>query len=488
MDNLSYSTLKKCGFKGFFLENAPEKILQFGKGNFLRGFVDYFVDVLNEKANFNAKIVICQSVKNSTNDILNEQNGLYNVYLQGFQDGEKIEENRLISCISRCINPYSEYEKLIEFAKSDDLRYVVSNTTEAGIIYDEKCKFSDCPPESFPAKLTQILYHRFVHFNGNRDKGLIIFPCELIDNNGKELLKCVQKYIKNWDLSSEFEEWVLHSNTFTTTAVDRIVTGFSTEKADVVNTKNGYIDNLFVFGEIYGKWVIEADFEEKNLFKQANLPIEFVSDLSDYKKIKVRILNGAHTSLVLGAFLSGKKIVRECMDDKIWFDFLKKLVLEEIIPTLSFDESELKNFAYSCFDRFQNPFSDHSLLAIALNSSSKFKTRVLPSILDYYDKFHTLPNRLIIAFAFFLAFYRVKKIENELIYGEFNGEFYRICDDKSVLEFFSKNAHLRTQDFVKRVCNNVDLWDCDLSKIPNLVEKVSETIEKIDANGINSIL
>ena len=303
MKKLSYETLKEQNYSGYLLENAPERVLQFGEGNFLRAFVDYFIDVMNEKAGFNSKVVLCQPIGPGLADMINEQEGLYTLFLRGFQDGKEVNKKRVISCVSRCLNPYADFEAVLECASNPDLRFITCNTTEAGIAYDPSCQFTDVPANSYPGKLTQFLYRRFQKFGQEEGKGFIILSCELIDNNGKELEKCVLKYAEQWNLGEDFCSWVKKENTFCSTLVDRIVTGYPRNEAAAICEELGYEDNLIDTGEIFGFWVIEGPQSIKDEFPvdKAELPILITDNHKPYKQRKVRILNGAHTSFVLGA-------------------------------------------------------------------------------------------------------------------------------------------------------------------------------------------
>ena len=305
MKKLCYATLKEQGYDGYLLESAPERVLQFGEGNFLRAFVDYFIDVLNEKAGFNSKVVLCQpsAPKPGLADMINQQEGLYTLFLRGFQDGQRINKKRVISCVSRCLNPYRDFEAVLACADNPDLRFIACNTTEAGIAYDPSCQFTDTPPSSYPGKLTQLMYRRFQKFGQKAGRGFIILSCELIDDNGKELEKCVLKYAKQWKLGEDFINWIKTENIFCSTLVDRIVTGYPRNEAAAICEELGYEDDLIDTGEIFGFWVIEGPQSIKKEFPvdKANLPILITDNHKPYKQRKVRILNGAHTSFVLGA-------------------------------------------------------------------------------------------------------------------------------------------------------------------------------------------
>ena len=309
MKKLNYEILKELKYDGYLLREAPERVLQFGEGNFLRAFVDYFVDVLNEKTGFCSKIVMLQPTGGGkrVRKFLDEQEGLYTLLLRGNENGRKISEKRVISSVSRCMNPYEEYETYIECAKNPDLRFIISNTTEAGIRYDASNRFTDRPAASFPGKLTQFLYARYQIFGTEKGKGFVILPCELIDQNGEELKKCVLAYARQWELEADFVKWLEEENYFCSTLVDRIVTGYPASEAEEICSELGYEDNIIDTAESFGLWVIEGpEWLKKELpIEEAKLPVLITRDHRPYKQRKVRILNGAHTAMVLGAYLAG---------------------------------------------------------------------------------------------------------------------------------------------------------------------------------------
>ena len=300
MEKLCYETLEKQGYDGYLLKDAPERVLQFGEGNFLRAFVDYFIDMMNEKAGFHSKVVLCQPIAPGLADMINEQEGLYTLFLRGFENGKKVNDKRVISCVSRCLNPYQDYDAVLACAENPDLRFIACNTTEAGITYDPACSFTDVPADSYPGKLTQFLYKRFETFGKEAGKGFVILSCELIDNNGKELEKCVLQYADQWKLGEEFITWIKQENIFCSTLVDRIVTGYPRNEAASICEELGYQDNIIDTGEVFGFWVIEGpeSLKEELPFEKAGLPVLITNDHKPYKQRKVRILNGAHTSFV----------------------------------------------------------------------------------------------------------------------------------------------------------------------------------------------
>lgn len=491
MEKLCYETLEKQGYDGYLLKDAPERVMQFGEGNFLRAFVDYFIDVLNEKTGFNSKVVLCQPIAPGLADMINEQEGLYTLFLRGFENGQKVNDKRIISCVSRCLNPYKNYDEVLACAENPDLRYIACNTTEAGIAYDPACEFADVPADSYPGKLTQFMYKRFEKFGKEAGKGFVILSCELIDNNGKELEKCVLKYADQWNLGGEFKNWIKTENIFCSTLVDRIVTGYPRNEAASICEKLGYQDNIIDTGEIFGFWVIEGpeSLKKELPFEEAGLPVLICDNHKPYKQRKVRILNGAHTSFVLGAYLAGQDIVRNCMDDEVICGYMNKTIYDEIIPTLTLPKEELMSFAASVTERFKNPFIDHALLAISLNSTSKWKARVMPSFKGYVEKTGSLPKCITASFAFYIAFYKGMKLTEEgLIAARPAGNEYTVKDDKSVLQFYYDHKNDNAAALAHAVCTNVDFWGEDLSKIAGFEEAVAGYLKTIEEKGAYEVM
>lgn len=490
MEKLSYQILKEQNYNGYLLREAPERVLQFGEGNFMRAFTDHFIDVLNEKTGFNGKAVLVQPRPkrpgHSLADDLNAQEGLYTLYLRGFENGRKVSDKRVISCVSRCLNAYADHDTVMSCAENPDLRYITCNTTEAGIVYDPACSFQDKPAASFPGKLTQFLYRRYEVFGREKGKGFVILPCELIAENGKELKKCVFSYARQWNLEDGFLIWLEEENMFCSTLVDRIVTGFPNGEADVLNAENGYADAAMDTGEVFAFWVIEgpASLKKELRFDEAGLPVLITDDHKPYKERKVRILNGAHTSMVMGAYLSGFDIVRDCMEDDVVRGFMNKAIHDEIIPTLSLPKDELESFASAVTERFKNPFIDHALLSISLNSTSKWKARVLPSLKAYAEQTGKLPVCLTASFAFYLAFYQGRELTDAgLTASRPKGDTYTVSDDRNVLAFFAAHKEDTPEDYVHAVCTNELLWDMDLTSLPGFETVVTEMLEKIQRDG-----
>nr|WP_330365711.1 tagaturonate reductase [Butyrivibrio sp. XBB1001] len=490
MDLLNYDVLAKSGYEGYVCKEAPVRVLQFGEGNFMRAFVDYFFDISNEKAGFNGKVALVQPIEMGLTELINKQEGLYTLYLRGSENGQKVDAKRVISAVDCCLNPYNkaDYDKMMEIAVSDELDIIASNTTEAGINYDPACNFEDVPAASFPGKLTQVLFARYKAGK----KGIVVLSCELIDNNGKELLKCVNQYIDQWKLEEGFKTWVNEENIFCSTLVDRIVPGRIRDPKEVEELEkiNGYHDELIDVGEIFGVWIIEGPegLEDRLPFKKAGVNVHVVPDVMPYKHRKVRILNGAHTGFVLGAYLAGFDIVRDCMHNDNVAGFMNKMLSEEVIPTLvdHLDENDLNEFAAAVKDRFNNPFVNHELMSISLNSTSKWKARNMPSFLQYIDKNGKLPVCLTMSLAAYIAFYSsdVQELTDAgLVCKRPAGNTYTVSDDRWALEFFYDHRNDSEEDLVKTVLSNEKMWDQDLNKISGLTDAVIADLKKIHTEG-----
>ncbi|MCR5502113.1 MAG: tagaturonate reductase [Lachnospiraceae bacterium] len=484
MKRLSYGLLEEQGYEGYLLKKAPERVLQFGEGNFLRAFVDYFLDILNEKAGFNGKAVLCQPIEKGLSELINEQEGLYTLFLRGQENGEKVNNKRVISCVSRCISPYSDFDSFMDCAANPDLRFIVSNTTEAGIAYDPACGLDDRPASSFPAKLTRFLYARY----SNGLPGFIILSCELIDRNGDELLRCVNEYIRQWNLPREFTDWVNKENVFCSTLVDRIVPGYPATEAKEICEELGYEDKLIDTGEVFGTWIIEGPqtiAKELGLDK-TGLPIRVVDNVDPYKKRKVRILNGAHTSMIMAAYLSGQNIVRDCMKDEVIRGYMNRALYDEIIPVLEgLDRKDLEAFAGAVTDRFSNPFIDHELLSISLNSASKWKARVLPTVVEYYRHYGKLPPVLTFSFAAFLCFYHMgTELGDGVLIAQRNGKEFSIKDDRWVLEEFYKLREADLHTLADSIIDNEKMWGGSLGTLPGFKDMVMEDLDLIDDKGM----
>ena len=470
--------MKKLNRANVGLEaKRPIKIVQFGEGNFLRAFIDYAFQELNKKADFNAGIAVVQPIDRGLVKMLNDQDGLYTLFMKGVKKGKEIQEIELIDNIVKGVDPYANFSEYLSLAKEESLEFIISNTTEAGIAYVGSDTPNMQPPSSFPAKLTVLLHERFKHFNGDADKGLTIIPCELINHNSETLKEIILKYISDWNLGDDFKNWILESNAFHSTLVDRIVPGYPKDEIEDYNAQLDYADNLIVAAEVFLLWVIEGgnDLKAKLPFHKTDLDVKIVDNMQPYRTRKVRILNGAHTAMVPFSYLYGNRTVKQSVDNEFTGKFINEAVFNEIIDTLEMDKDELKSFADEIFDRFRNPFIIHNLSSIALNSISKFTVRVLPSLLGYVDVHGKIPTNLTFALACLLRFYK----------GTWNGESLPVQDGDDIVAKFAKIWE--SNDFekvAKEALSIEEYWGQDLTKVSNLPDAVALALKEIEANGI----
>ena len=471
-------------------KERPVKVLQFGEGNFLRGFVDYMIDIANEKGYFDGDIVLVKPIEFGTLERLHRQDCQYTVSLRGIVDGKPTVQNRIITSVTDAVAAVEDYEKYSAYARLDTLRFIVSNTTEAGIVYDENDRLEMTPPHSYPGKLAKFLYERYQHFDGALDKGLIMLPVELIDDNGIHLKECVLAQADNWGLEEGFKTWLNEACVFTSTLVDRIITGYPREEAAKLWEEWGYEDDNIVTGEPFALWVIESDKDISGELPlpAAGLPVIFTDNQKPYKQRKVRILNGAHTSFVLASYLAGNDYVLESMQDKLVFDFMYHTIYDEVIPTLTLPRQELEDFAQAVITRFNNPYVKHALLSISLNSVSKWRARCLPSLLGYVEKTGKLPAHLTFSIAALMAFYSATEREGKALIGKRGDGTYQILDDEAVLAFFAANCEKDTAEFVNCYLSNTEFHGQDLTQVEGLAKQVTAYLDDIRTLGMRKAM
>ncbi|MBE0335259.1 tagaturonate reductase [Paenibacillus sp. 23TSA30-6] len=480
--------LDQLNRKSFIVtEPYPERVLQFGEGNFLRAFVDWQFDKMNKLADWNTGVVIVQPQAGGLVEKLNEQDGLYTVILEGMKDGQAVKEHTVVECVTRGLNPYgsdwSEYEAL---SQKPELRFVVSNTTEAGIAYGPEDRLEDRPQNSFPGKLAALLYKRFQFFNGDPGKGLVIIPCELIDRNGDALKEIVLKYADQWKLGAEFTAWLEEANTFCNSLVDRIVPGYPKDRITEIQAELGYKDSLVVVGEQYHLWVIEGpQWLKKELPAHlAGLNVLIVDDMAPYRTRKVRILNGAHTALTPVAYLYGLDTVGQAVEHDVVGAFIQSLIREEVIPTLDSPATELNVYADDVVERFHNPYVSHYVMSIALNSVSKFKTRNLPSLLQYVEQHKALPAKTVFSLASLFVFYRGKR----------DGEPIVLADEAEVLTAFGElwsgydGTLAGAKQLTAQILGKQTWWGQDLNQIAGLAEQTAQYVYEITSRGMKETL
>lgn len=457
----------------------PEKVIQFGEGNFLRAFVDWIIWNMDQKTDFNGSVVVVQPIEKGMVDWLNGQDCLYHVNLQGLQEGKPVNSLTRIDVISRALNPYSQNAAFMALAEQPEIRFVISNTTEAGIAFDPACKLEDAPASSYPGKLTQLLYHRWEYFKGAKDKGLIMFPCELIFLNGHVLKECIYKYIDLWNLPEAFKQWFTDCCGVYATLVDRIVPGFPRKDIKAIQEKVSYRDNLVVQAEAFHLWVIEAPQEIAKEFPadKAGLHVLFVPSEEPYHKRKVTLLNGPHTVLSPVAFLSGVNIVRDACQHPVIGKYIHKVQYEELMETLDLPKEECEKFAGDVLERFENPFVDHQVTSIMLNSFPKYETRDLPGVKTYLKRKGVLPQGLVFGLAAIITYYKGGK--------RADGTEIVPNDSQEIMDLL-KNlwATGDTQKVVDGVLGATKIWNEDLNKVEGLNALVKKDLDLIQSVGM----
>lgn len=474
------------------MNSHPERILQFGEGNFLRGFIEWMVQQMNERIGFDASVVVVKPRPGNSLERLQAQDCKYSVNLLGLAGGKPLNELHAIDCISRAINPYSDFEAYLSLAGNADLRFVVSNTTEAGITFDPSCQLADTPPASFPAKLTQLLYHRYLAFQGDNSKGLIMLPCELITANGRHLCECVMRYIDLWadDMdgkAAEFRLWVQQSCHFCNTLVDRIVPGFPVKDVEGIQQRIGWADNLIVQAEPYHLWVIETasnlsleQLQQEFPANKAGLNVIYTTDESPYHQRKLTLLNGPHTVLAPVAFLAGLDIVRDACQHPLVGTFIQRVIYDELMPTLNMPHDELLRYADDVLQRFLNPYIDHQLTSIMLNSFAKFRTRDLPALKLCASR-GTLPHGIVTGLAAICTYYRGGT--------RADGTPIHPSDDPQIISFITDLWQTGDPATVARAVLAADtIWGEDLTAITGLTEMLTNDLQVIATQGITALL
>ncbi len=464
----------------------PIKVIQFGEGNFLRAFVDWMIHQMNTQNLFNGQIAVVQPLANGLTELLEEQQCAYTHYLKGIKNGQPYEEHYINRSIQTTINPYKNFDTFLNLAAIETADIIVSNTTEAGIEFKATDKFSDNENLTFPGKLTRLLYERYNLVQGDESKGFLLLPCELIDNNADRLKECVLKYIELWALPEDFSTWIINANQFCNTLVDRIVPGYPKDTIKEIWNELGYKDQLVVESELFNLWVIEGDESIKKAFPadKAGCNLLVVDDVTPYKQRKVRILNGAHTSMVPIALLNGQTTVREAIETPLIESYLNKVLFDEIMPTLPLPKKEIETFAAEVIERFKNPFIKHYLLSISLNSMSKYRTRVLPSLTSYLDNEGQLPKGLVAALASYIVFYR----------GTYKEMTFETKDNPDILVLYENlwgnwdGTDLGLKHIVETILGFEANWQGNLNHIPGLTELVTSYVIIILESSIDSLL
>lgn len=496
------------------MSEMPERVVQFGEGGFLRAFVDWMFDTLNRQGMFNGRVALVQPIERGMAGMVNDQDGLYTLLLRGLMKGERVDRTEVIQSVSRCLNPYSQWKDFLSLARQAEIRFMVSNTTEAGIVYVEEPKPSaetgPCP-QSFPAKLTAFLFERFSVFGGAKDKGVVLIPCELIDRNGDKLKECVLKHVAAWNLGEPFKAWIENACPLCNTLVDRIVPGYPRDEVDELTAKLGYKDQLLNNCEPFHLWVIET--KDKGLaeelpFTKAGLQVVWTDNQTPYRTRKVRMLNGPHTMMVAAAFLSGLETVRDAVEHDVMGKFLRVGLFDEIMPQLPFPQEEKQAFAEAILERFGNPFIKHLLISITLNATSKYKVRVLPSVKEYLERTGKVPAVLSFGLAANLAFTRATELSGDHLVGRRDGAEFKVYDDVPCLEKYvaawrafeaagGEGAAKRPRvsaaqggkddgsvaGLVRTLLGDESLWSEDLTALPGLEAAVTTHLTAILEKG-----
>ncbi len=480
MENLSSKLVKKV--------KHPVKIMQFGEGNFLRAFIDWIVDSMNKKADFNAGVVVVQPMPFGRVKELASADGLYTLYLQGINNGQTVKTHQVIDCLEDFINPFEEYQKYLDYAKSEDLEFIISNTTEAGIAFEPKDTDFTKTPNSFPGNLLAFLKARYDHFKGDVKKGLEIIPCELIDHNGDTLKEILVQLAEHNHMDKAFIDWVENANRYYNTLVDRIVPGYPRNEDKELWNQLGYVDNNMVVGEIFHLWVIDGktvkDLETKLPTAKAGLNVLFVDSIKPYKERKVKILNGSHTCLVPVSYLSGIDTVRETIEDKQLNQFVLDFIFNEVVPTINIPRDQMDSYANSVLERYGNPFVRHELMSIALNSVTKYKTRILPTVLQNLEDLKHFPDHALFSLAALMVFYRGKRGEEDI----------KLADDAWALDMFKElwadfdGSKAACGKIAQHVLSLKSHWEVDLTKYDGVLEFVTDCLYEITSTSMREAL
>ncbi|MCL6633640.1 MAG: tagaturonate reductase [Alicyclobacillus herbarius] len=462
----------------------PERIIQFGEGNFLRGFADWLIDELNERGHFGGRIVVVAPRRTGAANVarLNAQDGLYTVWLRGLADGAVVDEARVVASVSRGLDPYADWTQILRLAETPEIDILISNTTERGLVYTEEAYRPNETPESFPAKVTAYLYHRYQHFAGDPAAGLTLIPCELVDDNGDLLRELVLRHAAAWRLPAGFSEWVNTANRFCHTLVDRILPGYpAAAEAEALFVRVGYTDELLTVGEPYHLWAISGDpqLAQRWPLAECGFNVHMTDDVTPFRLQKVRILNGLHTAMSALALLAGKRTVGDVMTDADFAAFVEKLAFREIIPAIaapSLPEATLQAFARQVLERFRNPFLEHELHSITLNTLAKTRVRLVPTLTAYVERQGELPQRLVLALAGLLLYYPAARAKG-----------WPIRDDEaqvqSLLDVWGQESELGLEAVVERLLADTRLWGADLTVYPRLVVGICDQVRNIRGAG-----
>lgn len=472
----------------------PVKVLQIGEGNFLRGFADWMIDRCNRQGLFEGGVAVCQPRPSGAAKLaeLGEQDGLYYQWIRGLQDGRPVDELDLVSVFAQTVDPYAEWERFLALADLPELEVVVSNTTEAGLVYQASEWQPERPILSYPGKLTALLHRRFESFGGDPAKGLLLLPCELVENNGDKLRDIVLRHAEDWGLAEAFKSWIREHNRFLNNLVDRIVTGYPAEEAERVFAAQGAEDRLLNAAEPYHLWAIEGDaaLDARLPLARAGLNVLWTDDLRPYQLRKVRILNGAHTLMASVGLLNGLETVGEAVGHPVYGELIRDAIMNEIVPSVPLPEDDMRRYAGEVLERFANPHVRHKLADIALNSLSKFKVRLLPTLEAYAERTGELPPRIVEAFASLLRLYRARENGDGGFAGSrLDGRPVALRDDAATLTELAwlwarlDRGELTLEGLVADILGRVSWWGRDLGEIKGLRAAVTGELTKMEASA-----
>lgn len=468
--------------------SLPEKVLQFGTGVLLRGLPDYFIDKANRSGIFNGRVVVVKSTDKGGTAEFDDQNGLYTICVRGIEDGQKVEENIISAAISRVLTASKDWSEILRLAANPAIEIIISNTTEVGIqLTDDNILLE--PPVSFPGKLLAVLLARFRAFGGDKSKGLVIVPTELIPDNGAKLKNIVKELATRHQLEADFTQWLEESNIFCNTLVDRIVPG----KPDAqtlarLEQELGYHDELLTMSEVYRLWAIEGDERVSKVlsFAEVDNGVVITPDIDIHRELKLRLLNGTHTLSCGVAVLAGIRTVKEAMDNPQMASFISALMQDDIAPAIPYPvgRKAAHEFSRKVLDRFRNPHIEHQWLSITMNYTAKLKMRVIPVLLRYYETASQAPENIAFGFAAYLLFMRATEVQNGKYFGTLNGAQYPI-NDESAAYFYQVWQQKEGDELVDEVLRNRELWGTDLKALPFFAEAVKKQMNNIQTLGIS---
>jgi tagaturonate reductase len=491
--NLSKQIISEIKAKDVEIPSAayfglPEKVLQFGTGVLLRGLPDYFIDKANKRGLFNGRIVVVKSTGSADTSPFEKQDGLFTLIVRGIEENKKVEEYIVNASISRVLSAKNEWGKILQCAGNPGMEIIISNTTEVGIVLT-KDNILASPPESFPGKLLAFLHERYKIFKADPDKGMVIIPTELLPDNGVRLLAILVELANQNRLEDAFVDWVRHKNYFCNSLVDRIVPGrLTAPQQEEAESFLGYRDELMIMAEVYRLWAIESSNEKvKKIlsFSQADKGVIIASDISLFRELKLRLLNGSHTLSCGLAWLAGFPIVKKAMDDPAFSSYMRTLMLEEIAPAITSSSLTMEaanNFTGKTLDRYNNPYIAHSWLGITLQYCSKMRMRVIPVLLNHYQRYGTVPRRIALGFAAHLLFMKSEQGTDGLYYGEADGKKYLVSDEFAAY-YAQEWKRLDSNGLVTEILKNEKLWGADLHSLPGFAEAVTECLQVLIKEG-----